>query len=73
MEINFNYCSTEQIADLLCKANEDLKIALISGIDWEQIQEKRSLVTELAIALHKRTRPEDFGETPAEFPFRKSI
>ena len=71
MDINFNYCSTEEIANLLSLANKDLQQSLINGADWEELKEKRFVVTELAIALHKRQKPEDFGETPAEVAYRK--
>jgi hypothetical protein len=70
MDINFNYITTEELANLYNKADNELKKALITGDDWEQIKDKRRIVTELAIELHKKLRPQDFG-TPADTDFRK--
>ena len=70
MDINFNYLNTEQLTELYLKADKELENALINGADWEEIKDKRRIVTELAIELHKKRRPEDFGNTPADTPFR---
>jgi hypothetical protein len=71
MDINFNYISTEQLAELYLKADKELEKALISGATWEDIKDKRRIVTELAIELHKKRNPEDFGSTPADTQIRK--
>lgn len=60
----------EQLVMLFEKADYELKQALLEGSDWKEITDKRYNYTELAIALHKRQNPEDFGYTPADMPFR---
>ena len=47
MDINLNFCSTEEIANFLLLANKDLQQSLIYGADWEELKEKRFVVTEL--------------------------
>lgn len=71
MDIDFNYCTTEEIANLLSKADNDLLESLLKGADWKDIMEKRRIYTELSIVLHRRKRPEDFGDSPADNPLRK--
>ncbi|HEU0064379.1 MAG TPA: hypothetical protein VFQ58_05080 [Flavisolibacter sp.] len=71
MDINFNYCTTEEIANLLSKADYNLHEALLKGDDWKDIKEKRRIYTELSIALHRRQRPQDFGDSPADIASRK--
>jgi hypothetical protein len=70
MDINFNYITTEELVNLYNKADYELKKALLSGDDWERIKDKRHIVTELAIELHRKIKPQDFG-TPADTDFRK--
>jgi hypothetical protein len=70
MDINFNYVRLDDLADLFLKADKDLKNALLSGADWQDIRDKRRIVTELSIELHKKRSPEDYT-TPAERAYRK--
>ena len=63
--------STEQLASMFEKADQELKQALLDGAEWKQISDKRFRYTELSIELHKRKKPEDFGYSPADTAFRK--
>ena len=47
---------------------KELKEALLEGIDWKEVQDKRKLVTELCIILYNRT----ISTNPAEFNTRSS-
>lgn len=71
MDINYRYLRTDELEMFLQKAASELKRSLLNGADWENIRSKRQIYTDLSIELHRRIKPEDFGESPAERPFRK--
>ena len=69
--MDYTSFSTQQLAMLFEKADQELKQALLEGSDWKDISDKRFQYTEISIALHKRNNPEDFGyTTPADRPSR---
>ena len=55
------------IASQYLKETEELKQALLAGVPWEDLRNKKNWVTQLAIALHRK-KPSDFN--PAESPSR---
>ncbi|MFL5788149.1 MAG: hypothetical protein ACJ748_08850 [Flavisolibacter sp.] len=69
--MEYTSLSTEQIASLFEKADQELKQALLEGAEWKEISDKRFRYTELSIELHKRKKPEDFGYSPADTAIRK--
>jgi hypothetical protein len=58
MQTDFNKLSLPELKALYLKADEELRAALLDGASWEQAQEKRTIVTELAIHIHKRIEAE---------------
>jgi hypothetical protein len=65
-----NLCSFDLSAlkELYNKEAEILQVALLDGASWEDMKDQRLIVTELAIALHKKIQ----GSTgnPAENSLR---
>ncbi|RZM20844.1 MAG: hypothetical protein EOO88_35000 [Pedobacter sp.] len=51
-------------------ASFKMQSALLNGATWEEVQDQREIVTELAIAIHKK-QPSYFLN-PAEAPSRRS-
>jgi hypothetical protein len=52
-------------------AEFELQRALLEGAPVDEIREKSKLVTDLAIAIHKRTYPIG-NQDPSQTPFRTS-
>jgi hypothetical protein len=69
MEINLSTFSLEDLRNMYERADSELKAALLSGAGWEEVQDKRRLVTELSIHLHKRTHRNSVS-SPADTPLR---
>jgi hypothetical protein len=51
------------------RAEFELQRALLEGAPVDEIREKSKIVTELAIAIHKRTYPLS-NQDPSQTPFR---
>lgn len=51
-----NLCSFDlsSLKELYNKEAEILQVALLDGASWEDMKDQRLMVTELAIALHKK-------------------
>jgi hypothetical protein len=55
----------QALRDMYIRESSELTGLLLNGALWEEVQEKRHRVTQLAIALYKRTNPNHFPN-PAE-------
>lgn len=55
MERNLQHINLGTLKTLYNKEVEALHARLLSGASWEDTQEQRRLVTELSIAMHRRT------------------
>ncbi|HWJ28225.1 MAG TPA: hypothetical protein VNS32_16900 [Flavisolibacter sp.] len=55
------------LATQYLRETEELKQALLAGVPWEDLRNKKNWVTQLAIALHRK-KPSGFN--PAESPSR---
>jgi hypothetical protein len=64
MDKNLSSLDLNTLKGMYETESRELKTALLSGMGWDDLREKRMRVTELAIAIHKkRTMP---GNNPAE-------
>ncbi|HEV7620245.1 MAG TPA: hypothetical protein VGO09_00855 [Flavisolibacter sp.] len=70
MEINFKYLTKDLLDHLYFKADLALKNALLNGADFSEIREKERILTQISIERHRTERPDNFGKTPADTPFR---
>ena len=69
MEIDLSTFSLEELNKMHERADHELQAALLNGADWMEVQDKRRLVTELSIQLHKSKHSNGAG-SPADTPFR---
>ena len=69
MEIDLSTLSLEELSRMYQKADREMKAALLGGADWMEVQDKRALVTELSIQIHKRSYPSGAG-SPADTALR---
>jgi hypothetical protein len=72
MQLNHNDKDLQVLLDLYNEAIDTLKSKLLCGERWENLENQRRHVTELAIAIHKSYNyivPENRSPiNPAEFP-----
>jgi hypothetical protein len=59
----------EQLIDMYCNAENELKQALIDGALWEEVRDKRAVVTKLAQVIYNKRTELDNG-TPADTQIR---
>ena len=64
--VNFDL---ETLHFLYTEETNKLRRALINGASWEEVKDQRKNVTELAIALHKKTNS---SVNPSEHPLRSA-
>ncbi|HEV7621139.1 MAG TPA: hypothetical protein VGO09_05380 [Flavisolibacter sp.] len=65
MEIDFSKLSLDQVTSLYQNAENQLKDALLNGSLWEEVKDKRMVVTKLAQQVWKK-RQASGKSTPAE-------
>jgi hypothetical protein len=71
MDIDLDNLDLNELESLHNKILDSLQTALLNGASWEEVQVQRKIVTELAVAIHKRRYP--IADTnPAEFLSRGS-
>ncbi|MDB5251292.1 MAG: hypothetical protein JWP27_461 [Flaviaesturariibacter sp.] len=70
MEDNLNSLELDTLKRMHQSAAFRMQAALLSGSSWEDVREHREMVTELAIAIHRK-EPAYFLN-PAESPRRSS-
>ena len=69
METDYSNLSLAQLKQLYERANNDLEAALLNGADWTELRDKRFVVTQLSIQIHKKRFPPASG-SPADTAFR---
>jgi hypothetical protein len=62
--------SLEELIICYKKAEADLQNALIKGTSWEEVRDKRIVVTKLAQEVWRK-REASIQSTPADTPFRE--
>ena len=67
-----NECSfeLEALKKLYEAEAEKLTVSLLKGATWEEVKDQRKLVTDLAIAVHKKKHS---NSNPAETSMRKDL
>ena len=67
-----NQCSfeLEALKKLYEAEAEKLTVSLLNGATWEEVKDQRKLVTDLAIAVHKKKHS---SSNPAETSMRKDL
>ena len=67
-----NQCSfeLEALKKLYEAEAEKLTVSLLNGATWEEVKDQRKLVTDLAIAVHKKKHS---NSNPAETSMRKDL
>ena len=62
MENEWEHLDTEALRNLYQQKQRELTESLLSGALWQDVRDQRKQVTELSIALYRRTQ----GGNPAE-------
>ncbi|MFL5788534.1 MAG: hypothetical protein ACJ748_10815 [Flavisolibacter sp.] len=62
--------SLEELIICYKKAEADLQNALLKGTSWEEVRDKRIIVTKLSQEVWRK-REASFQFTPADTPFRE--
>lgn len=65
--VEFQNIDYYTLAEQYLKETGELRQSLLEGVPWEDLRNKKNLITQLAIALHRR-KPYNFN--PAESPSR---
>ena len=65
MEMDFSSFSLEQLNAMHEQANREMKAALLDGAAWEELRDKRMLVTQLSIQIAKKKLKKD-AQNPAD-------
>jgi hypothetical protein len=68
MNNNLRNHDIHTLKEMYEKEASALKAALISGISWDDLKDKRQVVTDLAIAIHQKRFP--MNVNPAESGMR---
>ena len=61
----------DSLQKLYDKESAELRSALLKGASWNDLKEKRVLVTNLFIAIHKKKYPHGGHQTPADTSLRR--
>ena len=64
MNTNFWSQDLDSLKALHATCSKELEAALLEGMDWKQLEEKRRLVTQLSIVIDRRTK--GIPQNPAE-------
>ena len=70
MERNLCSFELEALKKLYETEAEKLTVSLLNGATWEEVKDQRKLVTDLAIAVHKKKHS---NSNPAETSMRKDL
>lgn len=70
MERNLCSFELEALKKLYEAEAEKLTVSLLNGATWEEVKDQRKLVTDLAIAVHKKKHS---NSNPAETSMRKDL
>ena len=70
MNQDFLALSLEQLQELYEKAEIQLKQSLLNGTSWNEVKDKRLIVTKLAKEIWKKRVVEFSSSTPADTPLR---
>jgi hypothetical protein len=73
--LEWNRLELVQLMALYKKEANSLKQQLLNGTGWEELKEKRDIVTELAAAIHKKNiesgNPPEKGLVVIDRPFKE--
>lgn len=61
-----------QLQQLYSTQSRELEHRLLHGASWQEVQEQRQEVTELAIAIYKRLNPSSLSPDPASHKGKRS-
>lgn len=64
MDLKWNEMDADGLRLMFEQESSKLKAALIKGVPWDDLKDQRQKVTELSIALHKKTH--GASSNPAE-------
>lgn len=67
---DFNHMDLESLIDTYTREAAALKQALLDGVLWEEVKERRRRVTRLAIAIHRYKK--GIGDDPATVTLRRA-
>jgi hypothetical protein len=70
MEQDFLVLSLAQLQGLHNKADTELKQSLLNGTSWEEVRDKRMIVTRLAREIWRKREILFHSSTPSDFQLR---